>query len=52
MVLSFQRRYVMKKEQEKFPQEHHNSHIEVISSIAFVVLVVIGMYFLSVYLNN
>ena len=41
----------MEKEQNNLP-EHHHSHIEVISSIAFVVLVVIGMYFLSAYLNS
>ena len=33
-------------------QEHHHSILEVVSSILFVVLSVIGMYFLSVYLNN
>lgn len=33
------------------PKEHKHSTIEVISSIAFVVLAVVGMYFLSIYLN-
>ena len=33
-------------------QEQHHSILEIISSIIFVVLSVIGMYFLSAYLNN
>jgi len=33
-------------------QEHKYSVIEIISSIVFVVLAVIGMYFLSLYLNT
>ena len=41
----------MKDKQDKLP-EHHGSHMEVISSVIFVIFVVIGMYILSGYLNN
>ena len=41
----------MSDKQDKLP-EQHGSHLEVISSVVFVILVVIGMYILSGYLNN
>lgn len=41
-----------KKADTNLPEEHHHSYIEVISSVSFVILAVVGMYFLSGYLNH